>query len=100
MQVSVPSGERLRFHCVNLLRLLRSKNSLATPSVVVVVPVLPPPPPASPASAAASPACAHKAAYKCKGKFKARTVQTLTENEQSGIERFHSHPHVLDQNFL
>lgn len=97
MQVSVPSGERLRFHCVNLLRLLRSKNSLATPSVVVVVPVLPPP--ASPATAA-SPACAHKAAYKCKGKFKARTVQTLTENEQSGIERFHSHPHVLDQNFL
>lgn len=93
MQVSVPSGERLRFHCVNLLRLLRSKNSLATPSVVVVVPVLPPPAPASPA-------CAHKAAYKCKGKFKARTVQTLTENEQSGIERFHSHPHVLDQNFL
>lgn len=95
MQVCVPSGERLRFHCVNLLRLLRSKNSLATPSVVVVVLVVSPP---------ASPACAHKAAYKCKGKFKARTVQTLTENEQSGIERFgtglHSHPHVLDQNFL
>lgn len=86
MQVSVPSGERLRFHCVNLLRLLRSKNSLATPSVVLVVLVLPPPAPASPAAAAASPACAHKAAYKCKGKFKARTVQTLTENEQSGIE--------------
>lgn len=74
----MPSGERLRFHCVNLLRLLRSKNSLATPSVIVVVVV-------SPAAAAVG---AHKAAYKCKGKFKARTVQTLTENEQSGIDRF------------
>lgn len=80
----MPSGERLRFHCVNLLRLLRSKNSLATPSVIVVVVV-------SPAAAAASAGAAvgaHKAAYKCKGKFKARTVQTLTENEQSGIDRF------------
>lgn len=76
----MPSGERLRFHCVNLLRLLRSKNSLATPSVIVVVVV-------SPAAAAAA-VGAHKAAYKCKGKFKARTVQTLTENEQSGIDRF------------